>query len=66
MKTVGELLEDINNQYLADNMEALENYFRSYTDEGKSANEDNFEDRFDYWLSTTPYPELVNAIQTMI
>lgn len=57
---VGELLAEINAQYIEDNIETLQDHFLK--NDGWAVNKDNFERCFDVWLEGTDYQDLVKII----
>lgn len=59
-----ELLEKMNNEYIEENIETLQEYFMKNDERGMMCNKDNIEDEFDRWLSKQEYKDLRNIILT--
>ena len=55
-------IEDMNEQYIEDNLSELEEHFVLNTDEGRQSLDDDIEDNFELWLDNTPFIELRNIL----
>lgn len=61
--STGELLQEINEQYIEDNIEVLQKYFMEHDDIGMMCNKDNCEEQFDKWLCNQEWKFLVSIIK---
>lgn len=59
---VGEALQEINEQYIEDNIDILQDYFHNHDDLGMMCNKDNFESYFESWLENQEHEDLVKII----